>query len=120
MDVGSHQNVCGTFGDNREGHLEDAWWSGFGCDQRDDLIPLDAHHSRGDKNPAFGVDDPTHKAEAFVYGDCMRLTAQLMAIGEDRAPRAADPGSTLSAASSLEYRRCPRASAILNCLRANG
>lgn len=84
---------------------DDAWWFGFSCDQRDDIVPLENRRPRGDKTPAFGVDDPTYKTEAFVYGECVRLAAQLKAIEEDRDPRAADPGPTLIPASSLEYRR---------------
>lgn len=105
-DLGSRQEVRRTVADDRDGHDDgDAWWFGFSCDQRDDLVPLDTRPPRSDKTPAFGVDDPTYKTEAFVYGECVRLAAQLKAIGEDRDPRAADPGPTLIPVSSLEYRR---------------
>ena len=106
VDLRSRQEVRRTVADDRDGHDDDdAWWFGFSCDQRDDLVPLDTRHPRSDKTPAFGVDDPAYKTEAVVYGECVRLAAQLKAIGEDRDPRAADPGPTLIPASSLEYRR---------------
>lgn len=84
---------------------DDAWWFGFSCDQRDDIVPLENRRPRGDKTPAFGVDDPTYKTEAFVYGECVRLAAQLKAIEQNIDPRTADPGPTVIAPSGLEFRR---------------
>ncbi|MFV0622661.1 hypothetical protein ACBY01_01440 [Sphingomonas sp. ac-8] len=101
-DVGSRQEARRAVADN---HDDDAWWFGFSCDQRDDLVPSDTRRPGGYKTPAFGVDDPTYKTEAFVYGECVRLAAQLKAIEENRDPGAADPGPTVVPASRLEYRR---------------
>ncbi len=98
---GFHQEVQR----NEAADRDDAWWFGFSCDQRDDLVPLETRRPRGDKTPAFGVDDPTYKTEAFVYGECIRLAAQLKAIEQNRDPRSADPGPTVIAPSHLEYRR---------------
>jgi len=90
---------------NEAADHDDAWWFGFSCDQRDDVVPLETRRPRGDKTPAFGVDDPTYKTEAFVYQECIRLAAQLKAIEQNRDPRSADPGPTVIAPSGLEYRR---------------
>lgn len=98
---GHHQEV----GRNEAAGHDDAWWFGFSCDQRDDIVPLETRRPRGDKTPAFGVDDPTYKTEAFVYGECVRLAAQLKAIEQNRDPRSADPGPTVIAPSTLEYKR---------------
>lgn len=84
---------------------DDAWWFGFSCNQRTDLLPEDARRPREARTPAFGIDDSTYRTEAFVYAECIRLAAQLKAIEQDRDPRSADPGPSVIAPSDAEYRR---------------
>ncbi|MBD8546039.1 hypothetical protein [Sphingomonas sp. CFBP 8760] len=84
---------------------DDAWWFGFSCNKRTDLLPEDARRPRDVRTPAFGIDEPTYKTEAFVYGECVRLAAQMKAIEQNRDPRLADPGPTVIMPSVVEYRR---------------
>ncbi|WP_322966021.1 hypothetical protein [Sphingomonas fuzhouensis] len=79
-----HMNEAAASGD-------DAWWFGFSCDQVDDITPTTRTRGRTD-HLLDGVGNPTYKTEAFVYRECLRLAAQLHAIGEGRDPREADPG----------------------------
>lgn len=83
----------------------DAWWFGFSCDQRTDLVPEDTRRPHHEKAPVFGVDEPTYKTEAFVYGECVRLAAQMRAIEQNRDPRLADPGPTVIVPSVVGYGR---------------
>lgn len=73
---------------------DDAWWFGFSCDKADDVKPAAQARQRADQL-LDGVVDPTYKTEAFVYCECVRLAAQLKAIGEGRDPRDADPGPSV-------------------------
>lgn len=73
---------------------DDAWWFGFSCDKADDVKPDAQARYRADQL-LDGVVDPTYKTEAFVYRECVRLAAQLKAIGEGRDPRDADPGPSV-------------------------
>lgn len=57
----------------------------------DDITPTTRARGRTD-HLLDGVGNPTYKTEAFVYRECLRLAAQLHAIGEGRDPREADPG----------------------------
>lgn len=79
-----HANEAAESGD-------DAWWFGFSCDKAGDVKPAAQARRRADQL-LDGVVDLSYKTEAFVYRECVRLAAQLKAIGEGRDPRDADPG----------------------------
>lgn len=85
---------------------DDAWWFGFSCDQRTDIVPdLGRSGTRGWKEPRLGVEDPSYKTEGFVFEECVRLAVQLKAIGDGRDPTAADPGPTPIARPATEFGR---------------
>ncbi|MBM7406382.1 MULTISPECIES: hypothetical protein [Sphingomonas] len=60
---------------------DDAWWLGFSCDQAGDVIPGGSNPLQGRDVPA-GVNERVYRDEAFVYRECVRLAAQLLAIAD--------------------------------------
>lgn len=68
------------------------WWLGFSCDKPYDHMPRQPAGT-GQHAGLAGVVEREYRDEAYVFGQCTALAAQLAAIGEGRSPSDAGPST---------------------------